>query len=458
MIEGRLFGSLEVTISGVAMNRLRSRKSYALLSLLILRADMEVLRDFICDTLWPDSTREKARLGLRQCLNDVRLALGAEAYRIGAPTTRSLQFDSTDCEIDVVRFDHLVKSSELTRDQIDEVLSLYRAPLLEQYAEDFIFYERELRLRQLLEILECECGKAFQRGALADSSRWAKFAVTLNPLSETACRSLMLTLAAERNVPEAVKVYTEFRQRLWQEMRLVPSLETVGVYRSIKSPRTETPSSKLRTVKPISRMIGRDSEFAHVNALLVDARIVTIVGAAGLGKTRLALEIANKGGHPFIQLAPLTVPELLADHVAREMQIHCPEDRDSIDILLDHLRTGQDTLVLDNAEHIIEACARLVHRFVAETDETKIIVTSRVALGIPGEHVLQLNPLELGQASPAATLFVERANMTSPRRLDPEADSTLITQICSRLEGIPLALELAAARLRTMSLVQVAEG
>ncbi len=405
MIEARLFGTFEVSVNGEPLGRLRSRKSYALLAMLLIRADKEVQRDFVCDSLWPDSTREKARVGLRQCLNDVRIALGIHADRISAPSTRSLMFHSDDCEIDVVEFDALLETSEPRPEQVDRLIELWRGPLLEQFPDDFVFYERDIRVRRLSEVLEREATLSLAAGQLGAASRWSTFALRLTPLSESCCRGVMSVLAADRNVPEAIRVYTEFRQRLWRDMRLEPSADTVSVYKSLKAPGVEPGTQKLRTVKPVTKLIGRDPEVAYINALLQDARIVTIVGAAGLGKTRLAMELASTGSYSFIPLAPLTVSELLADHVSREMHVHCPEDRESIEVLLDHLRTGQDVVVLDNAEHLVEACALLVHRLVTETDETKVIVTSRVVLGIPGEHVVHLNPLGTGLAFACSSPF-----------------------------------------------------
>jgi len=234
-ISARLFGSFEVAIDGVDLPKLRSRKSYLLLALLMLHANREVERDFACQALWPESTLEKARLGLRQCLNDVRSALGPSAWRLGSPTTRSLLLNCEGCEIDVVEFDKVCLKQDLTTERVDRLLSLFRRPLLEQYDADFVYFERDHRTNKLLGVIEHESKRAIDSGESSTAARWARYALTLIPHSESACRCAMKALAVENDIPEALQIYSEFRLRLWREMRREPNAETIAVYHSLKT-------------------------------------------------------------------------------------------------------------------------------------------------------------------------------------------------------------------------------
>ena len=136
--KARLFGTFDVEIEGKPLPRLRSRKGQLLLALLIMRHDVDVPRDWLCGVLWIDSTEEHARLSLRQSLNDLRNALGSQAYRIESPTTRTLRFVSYGADIDIITYDAIIKQSEPTLESLDRAVSLYTGALLEGWTDEIL--------------------------------------------------------------------------------------------------------------------------------------------------------------------------------------------------------------------------------------------------------------------------------------------------------------------------------
>lgn len=220
-------------------------------------------------------------------------------------------------------------------------------------------------------------------------------------------------------------------------------------------------------------LIGRESELACVLELGSDAPVLTLVGAGGVGKTRLALAVAEqakgvfKDGAWLVELAPVADPSLLTRVVASAIGIHEEQDRPLLDTLLDFLRHAQLLIVLDNCEHLVEACARWVERIVQGSAGVRVLATSREPLGIACERVWRVqslrtpdpgenpSPAELMTYS-APQLFVQRAVAADPAFRVTEANAAAVARICHQLDGIPLALELAAARIRSMRVEQIA--
>jgi predicted ATPase/DNA-binding CsgD family transcriptional regulator len=219
---------------------------------------------------------------------------------------------------------------------------------------------------------------------------------------------------------------------------------------------------------PATRLIGRDHHVAAISRELGgDARIVTLTGPGGVGKTRLALEVAHEVGQSFadgarfVSLAPVAGPELVATAVAREFGLGDEGDRPLVERLLERLRDAELLLVVDNFEHVL-AAAPLVADVLAGCGDVTVLATSRAPLRITGEHEYEVPPLSLpdpehragarGLARYAAVeLFLERARAA---RRDFELDdhnATSVAEICARLDGVPLALELAAARIKLLS-------
>jgi predicted ATPase/class 3 adenylate cyclase len=226
----------------------------------------------------------------------------------------------------------------------------------------------------------------------------------------------------------------------------------------------------------LTRFVGREQELSEVERLLAGTPLLTLTGPGGTGKTRLALQGAAAALEQFpqgawlVELAPVTDPQIVDQVVANVFSVREAPGRSLLEALIDYLRFKSLLLVLDNCEHLLEACARLADRLLHACPNLKILGSSREALGIAGEVAFQVPSLSLppssfkaGSASladleqsEAVRLFVERAQAVSPAFCLDQENALAVAQICRRLDGIPLALELAAARVKVLSPAQIA--
>jgi predicted ATPase/class 3 adenylate cyclase len=230
--------------------------------------------------------------------------------------------------------------------------------------------------------------------------------------------------------------------------------------------------------------VGRERELAEVAALLESARLVALVGVGGTGKTRLALQAAadrlerQRDGAWLVELAPLSDPDLVVQAIGRSLRIQEQPAQPLIDTVLDFLRAKDLLLILDNCEHLIGAAADLSERLLAGCPDLRVVATSREPLGVAGETVFAVPSLALPAVPDAAAgpptlddgelaaiaraeavrLFVERAAATLPSFTLDATNARAVVEICRRLDGIPLALELAAARINVLSAVEIAQG
>ncbi|HWE88637.1 MAG TPA: LuxR C-terminal-related transcriptional regulator [Pseudonocardiaceae bacterium] len=224
----------------------------------------------------------------------------------------------------------------------------------------------------------------------------------------------------------------------------------------------------------VTSYVGRQRELAEARRLLSAGPLLTLCGAGGVGKTRLAARImadlgaGSPDGAALVRLAELRDPELLASVVANELGLYDLSSRAAVQVVIDHLRDRAMLLVLDNCEHLIAACGAFVHRLVHACPRLIVLTTSRQSLGIAGEQVLQVPPLGVPDASSIRSaaelaqhdgvrLFVDRAQALVPSFTVTEDNFASVAELCERLEGLPLAIELAAVRIRSLSPRQIAE-
>ncbi len=220
----------------------------------------------------------------------------------------------------------------------------------------------------------------------------------------------------------------------------------------------------------VSSFVGREAEMAEVRNLVADNRLVTLTGAGGAGKTRLALQVAAElldgsgDGVWMVELASVTDPAAVATTAASALRIAERPGQDTLDTLVAVLAGQRRLIVLDNCEHLIDACANLADSIVRRCPEIHVLATSREALRIDGELIYRVPPLSLPREdgeeidlgrSGAVALFVDRARMQLPGFMPRGDDAALVATICRSLDGMPLAIELATARLRSLSLTQL---
>ncbi len=225
---------------------------------------------------------------------------------------------------------------------------------------------------------------------------------------------------------------------------------------------TQHGTASTRLPVQLTSFVGRDAPVTQLRELLAQNRVVTLTGAGGVGKTRLAIQVASSmvsefgDGAWYVDLAPLTDPQLVAVTVARALGLPDQPGRSTLDSLLRFVRDRQLLVVLDNCEHLLDACAELIVALLRGAAGLTFLATSREAIGIAGEVSWRVPSLSL--ADEAIELFCDRARHARPDFILTDDNAAVVGEICARLDGVPLAIELAAARVRSLSLAEILES
>ncbi len=486
----RLFGGMEVQIQGQPLPKLRSRKEYQLLALLTLAQGRARERSALAQKLWPfpDHSVDQAARYLRRSLSEVRRALGTEADRLPIQSDHTLRLDLEGAEVDVVAFDQALKQGNV--EALEKAVALYTGPLLLGHTEMWVDEERESYRQHCLRALRMLCSHAQQQNDLPAQIAWLRQAAVLEPTAESIHRALMETHAAHGETAAALLVYQELSRTLHRLCNRTPDPLTTAIFRKIRDaialppmvapPLISRPSLSVATVPyPLTSILGRAEETLAIRQRLERARLVTLTGMGGVGKTRLAIHIAHlvKADFPdgiwFVELADLTTPALIPERIADALKIdlRTKTGQTALQTLQEHLEQRQALLILDNCEHLHLACAHVAEALLARCGNLRLLATSRRPLGLIGENLYEVTPLrmpdsaslaaaddawELLESYPVVQLFAERASaLRSDFYLHAENIDSIV-QICTTLDGIPLAIELAAARVGRMTVEQIA--
>jgi predicted ATPase/DNA-binding SARP family transcriptional activator len=452
-----LLGRLEV-VDGRRDAAPRRRKQRALLALLLLRAGEMVTVDEAVDALWgvrPPPTARNAVQGhvatLRKLLGRDRIATRESGY------TLRLEED----ELDLHRFERLLSDARgrPPREQAEllaEALGLFRgAPLQDFRYDDFARAEaariEELRLRALELKIDAELALGRHDDVVPQLERLIAEA----PLRERFRAQLMLALYRAGRQAEALEAYQHARSTLVDELGIEPGPELQRLERQIlnQDPGLATPSAMVAAARlptPPTPLIGRERELAEARRLLLrdDVRLLTLTGAGGTGKTRLALEVARSAaarfpdGVFFVPLASLADPELVVPTLARALGVGETAGTPPGELIADRIADRPTLVLLDNVEHVV-AAASGVGTLLSAAAGLKLLATSREPLRLYGEHLYRVPPLENAAAT---ALFCDRAEAVGAIVERGGADLAAVAEICRRLDGLPLAVELAAAR------------
>jgi predicted ATPase/DNA-binding SARP family transcriptional activator len=447
---------------------------------LILHRAAPQSRQHLAFLLWPDSTEAQARTNLRYLLHQLRHALPAPENFLAADA-QTLQWRADGpFSLDVDDFNAALPQATGVP-SLREVIELYHGDLLPSCYDDWILPERE-RLRQMFDealgkltrLLEAE-------GDYHAAIQYTQLLLRQDSLREETYRQLMRLHALSGDPSGVLRVYQTCVTVLKRELDAEVSAATRAVYEQLlkTDARPEpggVPSVELRHHNlpfQLTSFIGREKEISEIKRLLATTRLLTLTGAGGTGKTRLSLQVAAEflnafaDGVWFIELAPLSDPVLVPVTIASVLGVREESGRPLIATLLDWLRPKQLLLILDNCEHLIEACARLADVVLHAVPQVKILTSSREALSIGGESAWRVpslptpNPREgltlvqLEQYA-AVRLFSERATQSLATFRLTSANASMVAQICYRLDGIPLAIELAATRVKAMRVEQIA--
>lgn len=323
-LELRLFGNFEMRLNGQTLPQMRSRAGQRLFALLILQRNHCVSREWLSQTLWPDSSETQSLYNLRRNLTDLRNALRGEAWRIVSPTPRSLQFDAKEADCDLASFD-----AAIAGEQWEEAVRVYRGPLLAQDAAECIIADRAVYEEVFSTALEHLASQATANCDFPAAVHNLSRLLTLNPYRETAVRALMQTYSALGENLLAVKTFRSFRLALHENQMGEPDLQTLTLYDALtknvqsvpSQSRAHLPRTDLRMAAsslnclplPLNRLIGRERETDKLISMLNgDMRLVTLLGPGGVGKTRLGVYVASIIAHRFtdgayfVDLAPFT--------------------------------------------------------------------------------------------------------------------------------------------------------
>jgi len=482
---------MQALVSGHPIPRLRSRKALWLLALLTMRGGRPVEREWLAGTLWPDTDQDRSLTNLRSVLSDLRVALGTEGERLRSPSRHTLSMDIIDADVDVIAFGKAIADN--TPASLARAVALYRGPLLEGCAEEWVGQEREAREQDCLRALSVLAEAALAIGDWKSAADYSRRAVSLDPWRDGARRGLMEALARDGDVNAALQVYREFVTLLRDDPAAAPDEQTSALYARLReearggahAPVKAAPAGKEKVVNPaltghlphtLTDLIGREEESIEVAARLRRSRLVTLTGPGGIGKTRLALAIAANvlneypGGVWLVALESITDDRLVASQVARTLGVREEAGRTLLESMAANLREKRLLLVLDNCEHVLEASAQIVAFLLRECAGVRVLATSRESLGIMGETAWRVPSLPVPdlKSLPEGTtlarvlpgyegvrLFLERAQESRPEFELTKENAPAVAEVCARLEGIPLALELASARLRAMTVEQM---
>ena len=483
-LEIRLFGTFQVLVHGEPMPPLRSRQGQALFGLLVLRHASEIDREWLAFALWPDSSETQARYNLRRNLTDLRHSLGGESWRLLSPSPRSLRFDLTGAMVDSGAFDACLAAGG--REQWERAAALYCGELLPGCDAEILLEERRQREQAYFDALEKLANDAAERDPGA-AIAWLRRLLAADPLRETALRDLMQALSRRGELAAITEAFRDFRLYLHRELNAEPAPETLALYRKLSLPNRDVPSLvraaapavSRRLPAPLTRLIGRETETSAILAALRIARLLTLTGTGGIGKTRLALEAAEAaedfpGGAWFVDLSPLTESASVLPALAAALEVAPQAGETTAAALKMYLAPRRALLLLDNCEHLIAAVAAAAQALLTDCPQLKILATSRQPLGIMGEALRQVPALEPPPEPPkragrpdanfmealrenaAVQLFIERAKLARPDWGLTPANAGAVSQICRTLDGLPLAIELAAARMAALAPEEIA--
>lgn len=483
-----MLGSLEVRTEDGTPVAVTGARLRTLLVLLALDPGHVVTTSRIIDGVWGDEPPAEAANALQALVSRLRrTGLTVESQ----PTGYQLVLDAGD--VDVHRFERLAAKGRATlatdpvatADTLRAALALWRGPALADAATAAFAQAPVARLTELRLAATGDRIEADLAGAAADLVPELESLVAEHPLHERFGALLMRALHTTGRTADALTVYARTKGALAEELGADPSAELSALHTEIlrggAAPRPAPRRTNLRS--GLTSFVGRDRELATVTAMVEESRLVTLTGPGGSGKTRLATEVGRAlvdrqaGGVWFVELAPVSDGAEVAQAVLSALGLRgqpiatgsrgaVPEPVEQpIDRLAAALSTRPLVVVLDNCEHLIGAAAALADRLLGDCPMLRILATSREPLGINGETLWPVDPLALPPADadpkdaltfPALRLLADRAHAVRPGfAIDDVAAATMV-EVCRALDGMPLAIELAAARLRTMSLDQLA--
>jgi predicted ATPase/DNA-binding SARP family transcriptional activator len=493
--------------------RFATNPARALLAYLAVEPARAHSRELLAALLWPDHPQATAYTNLRQTLARVRKAFPAESAA-GARLTitpQTVQVNRAAVTSDLVRFDALLaecaahahpdrSTCQSCLDRLQQAALLHRGEFLQglflphsQPFEEWLLLKREMLHRQALDLFSTLTHAFEAAGDYPQMCQYAARQLTLEPWREDAHRQLMRAFVYSGQRTAALAQYETCCRVLHHELGIEPEIETRALYERIQagelSPVRLTAAHAAQNLPAqLTPFVGRESELMEITARLQqpEVRLLTLVGAGGMGKTRLALEVARSrlvafpDGVVFVSLAPLSEASAIAPAIAAAIGLTL-HGGDPKQLVLQSLRDKCLLLILDNFEHLLalpqaalhvegmnrgddQTAAGMVVELLQAAPRVQLIATSRERLNVRGEHLYNVQgmeyvpsaTLEHAVSSSAVRLFMQSARRTQPSLQLSTADLSAVLRICQLVQGMPLGLELAAAWVETLPLAVIA--
>lgn len=460
-----VLGPLQLVVDGAPV-AVPGPKRRALLALLARAEGGVVATEQLLDALWPGGDTVTARASLHSHVSRLRGHLGRAAHRLtttGGGYRLALaagDLDAAQARRTLLDARRIAKTDPATAcTTLRKARELWRGPVLPDLVDTApAITAWAIALDELQrEVLDCYLSCAIDAGQLDDVVSTARDALASDPLREAAVLLLMRALAATGRRADALRAGYDYRRRLRAETGLDPTASLGELERSIaagSNPPAPVPGA------PSQRLVGRESELAALGRLITTERVVTVVGPGGVGKTSVVFELVRRlDDTNTLMLAPVTDPAAVPYALASALGLRVVQ-ADVLAACAALLAAGPSVLVVDNCEHLRPAATEMISTLVANCPELTVIATSREPLDLGVERQFRLAPLPLptldddrtSERAPSVSVFLDRARRVRTEFTAGPAELRLIAEIVRRLDGIPLAIELAASRLSSIGL------
>ncbi|MFJ2061065.1 BTAD domain-containing putative transcriptional regulator [Streptomyces sp. NPDC087908] len=474
---------------GVPVRGVTQRRA---LAALLSRANETVAHDTLIAALWEEQTPARPQAALQTTMSRLRSLLKGSSGAVECIRTEAtgyrLVVDDPE-RLDCWKAEELLKSARAALDRPEVALPLlveadrlWRGVPFGEVAEHVQFQPVVAHWEEVrLAIVESRAEALLNAGRAGDAALLLEPHIQAHPGREHALGQFMRALYASGRQIEALSLYDRHRRELSEELGLDPSPDLQRIEQQIlrhelptvsqeeRPPAASAPSrndsAASRIPVPASQFIGRDDDIASISRLLEHRRLVTLLGIGGIGKTRLALHCARAvvdrypDGITVCRLAELPPGADIVHAVAASLGVVPDASRSVEDHIAAALTGKRHLLLLDNCEHVVAAASELMDRLLASTESLDVLATSREALHIGGEQVWQVSPLAVPLAgedtAPAVDLFLDRALAADPRLRFTAEEMRQVVRVCRQLDGIPLAIEIVAARLGVLTIDEV---
>ena len=475
----RVLGPVEALRDGRPV-RLGGPRQRWLLALLLIEAGRAISSDRLIDELWQGNPPRGAEGTLRVYVSRLRSVLGDNTLVARSP---GYVLDIEPALVDAWQFERLYHEGRralargaagLAKDRLAAALALWHGAAFADVRDAGVVGDEarrldELRLVALEERIDAELSLGHHAALVAELERL----VAEEPLRERFWRQLMLALYHSERQVEALGAYRRARTLLSESFGLDPSEQLQGLEHAVLRQEL-TPASpaveRHNLPSLLTSFVGREQELDDIEGLLRAHRLVTLTGIGGAGKTRLAIEAATRqigawrDGVWLVDLSSHVDSQATPHAVAGALGIRERPDASPLDGLVEHLRNQELLIVLDNCEHLARACGELVHEVLRASPSVRVLATSRIPLGTPGEVDVAVDPLSTPSDDlstddvarfASVRLFLERGTAVRRDLGTTAADMAAVARICRKLDGLPLAIELAAARAKALSVDEI---